>query len=335
MNLSNNSKKPARNLRKDVKRHFLVIAHPTDLMTDLSHVMPTLPEEYFDAAKSFQYNLEAAVATISIPLTLAMASARGWRFRQLHIAELVRSDFEPGGDPDDPLYKEALLSAQQKMQQELGSEEGVDHLADSTCEFLMSVHKEESVVDAAAELLRQGTVLVWGAFEVLARDLLEQYVNSDPECGVRILRSIEGRRLFQMKSIDLDTLAGYDYDISNKLGTILVSIQEISNLATIKTIFKILFPENTYLREALGQKDLWTLSQRRHLIVHNRGIVDQRYLDNTGDNFSLGERLSIAPGDIERYVDLVQKAGTRLLQAASGNMPPDNDVNNNVETTGK
>lgn len=30
---------------------------------------------------------------------------------------------------------------------------------------------------------------------------------------------------------------------------------------------------------------MWLLSQRRHLIVHRRGIVDAQYLAKTGDSF--------------------------------------------------
>lgn len=54
--------------------------------------------------------------------------------------------------------------------------------------------------------------------------------------------------------------------------------------------------------------------QRRHILIHNRGIVDQEYLDLSGDNiFALGERIRIRSGEAKRFLEQVREMGLNLL----------------------
>lgn len=178
-----------------------------------------------------------------------------------------------------PLVR-ARVQAQERWEAELRTKAGIDHLADSACEFLLTLHKQSAVHSAAKELLGQGTVLLWGAFESLSRDLFVLLVNSDPMIGKLLLDSPEGRRVFQLKALELDTLAAYGFNVSRSLGTILVSRQDLSDLGSIKSVYGLIFPSDEEVRDALSSRDLWMLAQRRHLLVHNRGIADMRYIDN-------------------------------------------------------
>lgn len=54
--------------------------------------------------------------------------------------------------------------------------------------------------------------------------------------------------------------------------------------------------------------------QRRHIFIHNRGIVDQEYLELSGDViFSLGERIRIRSGEAKRFLERVREMGMNLL----------------------
>ena len=191
-----------------------------------------------------------------------------------------------------------------------------NHMANSACEFLLGLHEQEAVKTASKELLSQGTVLLWSAFESLSRDLFVCLVNSDPMLGKALVESPDGRRVFQLKALELDTLASYGFDISSNLGSILVSRQDLSDLKTIKSIYRFMFPDDRVVRDALATRELWTLAQRRHLIVHNRGIVDQRYLDNAGDRLVIGDEVQLDPNVVEQYAFVVQDAAAALLAAA-------------------
>jgi hypothetical protein len=54
--------------------------------------------------------------------------------------------------------------------------------------------------------------------------------------------------------------------------------------------------------------------QRRHILIHNRGIVDQEYLDLSGDtSFALGERISIRSAEAKRFLERIRDMGLNLL----------------------
>lgn len=68
--------------------------------------------------------------------------------------------------------------------------------------------------------------------------------------------------------------------------------------------------------EWLSDKELQKLNmlfQRRHLIEHNNGMVDQKYIDKSGDHsYVVGQRLVIKESDALTLLALIKKLGTGL-----------------------
>ena len=65
--------------------------------------------------------------------------------------------------------------------------------------------------------------------------------------------------------------------------------------------------------------DLEVFFQQRHLLAHRDGIVDQDYLDRSGDrHFALGQRLVIRPHAVTNLADLVGRLGDRMRNIVSG-----------------
>jgi RNA polymerase subunit RPABC4/transcription elongation factor Spt4 len=63
--------------------------------------------------------------------------------------------------------------------------------------------------------------------------------------------------------------------------------------------------------------ELKILYQKRHLLAHCEGIVDQKYVDKSGDKtYKPGQRLVIAEADIANMLGLLEKLGTQLRDAA-------------------
>ena len=55
------------------------------------------------------------------------------------------------------------------------------------------------------------------------------------------------------------------------------------------------------------------LFQRRHVLSHRQGIVDQQYIDRSGDmTYAVGQRLIAKESDVLELVDLVEKLTTGL-----------------------
>lgn len=54
--------------------------------------------------------------------------------------------------------------------------------------------------------------------------------------------------------------------------------------------------------------------QRRHLLEHNNGMVDQKYLDKSGDTtYAMGQRLIVKEADAYRLHDVLTKLGKGIL----------------------
>ena len=61
------------------------------------------------------------------------------------------------------------------------------------------------------------------------------------------------------------------------------------------------------------------LFQKRHLLSHTEGIVDQKYIDKSGDTiYSAGQRIVIKEKDVITLKDLVKKVVTSIRQKVSG-----------------
>lgn len=58
---------------------------------------------------------------------------------------------------------------------------------------------------------------------------------------------------------------------------------------------------------------LKVLYQKRHILAHNDGIIDQRYVEKSGDStYKAGQRLVVSKGDIEVLLSLLDKLGSGL-----------------------
>ena len=57
-----------------------------------------------------------------------------------------------------------------------------------------------------------------------------------------------------------------------------------------------------------------TMVQKRHILIHNGGLVDQEYLDNTRDgSVQLDERIRIRGREAKRFLTLVRDMARNLL----------------------
>ncbi len=58
---------------------------------------------------------------------------------------------------------------------------------------------------------------------------------------------------------------------------------------------------------------LKVLYQKRHILAHNEGVVDQRYIEKSGDAaYKPGQRLVVSKGDVEMLLSLLEELGSGL-----------------------
>lgn len=70
-------------------------------------------------------------------------------------------------------------------------------------------------------------------------------------------------------------------------------------------------------REELDFMEL--MFQRRHLLEHNNGMIDQRYLDKSGDiSYSLGQRIIVKETDAHSLLAILRKLGSSIMTLQVG-----------------
>src|SRR4029077_2221551 len=176
-----------------------------------------------------------------------------------------------GEDLETAWERQAHAKAGERMHEFCQAPDGRRALKHDLSVFLLTSLKG-GFEQAAHELLQQGLVLLWSAFEVLCRDAFEALLNENPSKIRALVDHPHTRKRFDAGRLSLDTLVQHEFDLSTRLGTALVEQQDFSRLPTLKAIYAVLYPD-TGLIQTLADRDLWTLHQRRHLIVHRRGIV--------------------------------------------------------------
>lgn len=80
---------------------------------------------------------------------------------------------------------------------------------------------------------------------------------------------------------------------------------------------------NKQYSDYLDESELATLTiafQRRHLFAHRQGLVDQKYIDRSGDTcYQLGQRVVLHENNVREYVALIRKLGSCMEKTAQEN----------------
>ena len=285
-----------------------------------------LRPEYRTVGTAFRHSIASALSTVAMPFALASASVEQSHFQRIHMAESIRARsinenaLLADEDIETVRRREAHTKAHSRMREFVESGEGRNILIVDTCGFLLASLKH-GLEAAAHELLQQGLVLLWSAFEVLCRDTFETLINGEPTKVQALISNPSTRKRFEAERLPLDTLVQHGFDPVSPIGSVLVRQQDFSDLLTVKAVYGVLYPGGTELTQALAHRELWTLYQRRHLVVHRRGAIDQVYLDATGENHSLGSRLIVTPKAFEASLTAVVSAGAALVHSLATESP--------------
>jgi hypothetical protein len=139
-------------------------------------------------------------------------------------------------------------------------------------------------------------VFSWTAFETLSGDLWEAAVNCHPQI-LSQMRFTKGSQT-QSKSIPLSYLEKYDYEIKDKMGTILREEERVkfSKLETISEAYRLTFPEEcpVHSDDFWQNQDVKAVAALRNVIAHNAGIVDDEFAKKRGPHPDLSHYKCLA-----------------------------------------
>ena len=103
-----------------------------------------------------------------------------------------------------------------------------------------------------------------------------------------------------------------NFNISNNIGDIFFETFKLDSLQKIQKATDSVFC-NSELSTSFRNKDFWLLFQRRNLIVHRRGVVDQAYIGQTSDNLPIGSRLLFNSSYAKNCLILVRDFGVSFV----------------------
>jgi len=260
--------------------------------------------------EAFRSNLRAARLVGALPYQLINSGVRQRRFDGLVVANLIES----GAQPDSEVYSEqqeqACRHANEAMQQ-LDTE-----IINQTLHRLDYSLKSPTFSGTLHELLRQVLVMTWGALEVVSNDLGVVILNKRPALA-RVVTDLESyKRAASVKGIPIVTLEEFNFDVSESMGDIIFSMTRLDTLPSIMDFYNAV-ASNAALQKSLKSSTLWMLAQRRHLIVHRRGIVDSQYLQKTSDSQPLGTLIEIPATEIANSLVEVRNVGLLIADCAS------------------
>jgi hypothetical protein len=256
------------------------------------HVVPLLHPHLHNAASTFRHNVDAVIKTAQLPYYFMSLAVWSRRVSPLYYEELKRLGVEPG-DPEQMNHEAMRRASEQLAARPTLSSERQEEIGGA----LYGLFRQQKILMVGAvELLRQAATLTWTAFEVLRRDILAKTLKARPDLIVVLQRqkALKGRRLLKG---DVESLG-------------------VLHLSVIRPAFDVLFLDPR-LSLILESRNMLLLSERRHVIVHRSGIVDEHYLTNTDDQLQLGSELQITRQDLDAYLLAVRGAGIFALRAAS------------------
>lgn len=172
----------------------------------------------------------------------------------------------------------------------------------------------------------------WTIIETMSGDLWEGALNAHPLSLANLTGSpkrLKGRQINksstqapkESKIISLDDISRYEFNVANKMGTILRTKFDFASLAGIREAYSSAFNERSaQIDTALADESLDALSTVRNLIVHRDGQADAEYVKKTKflksiPTVEIGQHLFL-PGDV--VVGLLKpaiSAANRLLIA--------------------
>ena len=297
------------NIAKDVRTVFLVPHDFAASAKPLAELAVVLPSDLRAVSTSFIENLHGVIRTLSIPFKYTYSQVHGLHWQRFHMAERIRAR---GIENEAEREPAALASAKEKFEAYL-HENGGEKVVDDVLDRLLWLKNDSESLMAARELTRQGIVLTWSAIEVLTRDAFIYLLDNKPEYAELLVADPANRKRFSADRIEWQALATYGYDMSSSLGCYLISKADLKSVPAIRGAYGALFPTADGLQKLLGDRRLWNLCQKRNLIVHKRGIVDQQYLTSTSDPLAIGDDLLVTPSEVEDSLEFTLKLGMEIV----------------------
>lgn len=317
-----------RALSDRVKEQFIVSFELRSRHTkEMTNLIQRLPEHLQAAPQSFLSTLMAISDAACLPNRISFGLA--WENERsralLHALHRInKNGFLPNESQEEAsarIIKQAHAAADEEMHTITQSEARFNHVFRRSIEALLFDPFQQTTEKAAKELRYQTTVAIWSSIEVLLKDQLIEIINWKPELARRLATNEIARKRFELPKLNFDELEERNFNFQNCMGDLLIQQRDASDLLTLKAAVGAIWGKGD-LFNVLDSREIRLLNLQRHLIVHRRGIVDEKYLSLSGDQAQKGESVSIPPSSIVNFYRAAAKVGKIACEAFLELCPP-------------
>lgn len=250
-------------------------------------------------------SIEQILTMISSPLILMTFAMAKIKEDHLSIQSAVKLSFFLNNPPKEPkdtakqlvkFFKEELRKANENILEEVQSES--NKLYD----------KSEEIRNCFNNIALNAIVNSWTLFEAFSKDIWINILNNNPQLLNQKIISTKGENNNEVnsKTIPLNILSKYKYNVSRHLGEILSTKYDFTGVEGIKKAFKDLFNLKDEEISFLNDRKIIQLEICRHIIVHNAGLIDSRYLARSKRvNETINQKLQL---DIIEINDLINNS---------------------------
>lgn len=282
--------------------------------TEIADLIQRLPEHLRAAPQSFLSALKAISDAACLPNRISFGLAwENERSRALqHALHTINGkgflSNESQEEASARVIKQAHAAADEEMRTITQSEARFNHVFRRSIEALLFDPFQQTTEQAAKELRYQTTVAIWSSIEVLLKDQLIEFMNWNPVLAKRLITDEISKRRFEMPKLTFDELEERNFNFQNCMGDFLVRHRDASDLLTLKAAIGAIWGKGD-LFYAMESREIRLLNLQRHLIVHRRGVVDEKYLSQSGEQVQKGESVVIPPSSIVNFYRAAANVG--------------------------
>jgi len=203
----------------------------------------------------------------------------------------------------------------------LSSPEGQAILVSDIVRELKLLLESSELSGAFQELLLETIVMMWDTFEAFISDSLRSIFNQQPKFAAIMLQSPEVKKLSSVKHVTIEDLAARGFDMSRSMGDYIIDEMRFDSFPVMRAVLSAVFPAAADLHTAFRDPEYWLLWQRRNLIAHKRGVVDESYQSKTSDTIAVGTRLQVTGDYIEQIANMLKDTVVVYVAAVRSILP--------------
>lgn len=248
-------------------------------------------------------SIEQILTLISSPLIFMSFAMDKVKENHLSIEKAVKLGFFMNNPPKEP--KDAAKHLVDFFQESI--KKANETVVEDSIKESNSLYENNAEIRKCFENIgRNAIVNTWTLFETYSKEIWVKLFNENPSLINSAIINTKNNSNSHIldKNIPLNLLSKYGFDVSNHLGEILSVKYDFTGCNGIKKSFKDLLCLRDNEIKFMDNENLYQMEIIRHILVHNSGIIDSKYLSRSKrDNEKLGVAIELEIDEINKMIN--------------------------------